>query len=408
MAFERIPKSATSPAPGRAATASASRRSTLGDALFVGRKDLQYMLKSRETLMWVFIMPVVFFFFIGTVTSNMGGRRDTVEKLALWSTGDANDDVLLSQLVRRLEDRKYEIVRPQTQDELDTWSRRLTVPAGFSDSVVAGVPVKLRFQQRSSGLGNDYDVVRIGRAIYTVLADLIVSSELGRDPTPESFAALDSIPRALTLQVSLAGERRTIPTGFEQAIPGILVMFAMMIMMTTGAVLLVIERQQGLLRRLAYTPISRTAIVWGKWLGKFSIGIVQIVFGMIAGTLLFKMDWGDNLLAVIGLMFVYASFTATLGIVLGSLARTEGQAVAIGVVATNLLAALGGCWWPIEVSPQWMQTLQLWIPTGWAMDGLHKLVSFADPASSVTPHVIGMSVGTLVLMYVSARIFRYE
>jgi len=42
------------------------------------------------------------------------------------------------------------------------------------------------------------------------------------------------------------------------------------------ALLLVIERRQGLLRRLAYTPLSRLAIVLGKWGGKLVLGLIQI------------------------------------------------------------------------------------------------------------------------------------
>lgn len=379
----------------------------LASALFIGRKDLQYMLRERETILWVFVMPILFFYFIGTITSGFQSSGSSVEKLAVWAQAREND-LLLDQLARRLEDRNYEIVWPESEQELATASRRLWVPDGFSDSVFAGVPVTLQFQRGSGGLRNDYDVMRVGRAIYTVLADLIVSEELGKEPTAEAFAQLDSIPRALTLSVESAGQRQYIPTGFEQAIPGILVMFTMMIMTTSGAVLLVIERQQGLLRRLAYTPISKAAVVLGKWGGKLSVGIVQIVFGMIAGTIAFKMNWGPNLPSVLLLMFVYAAFMATLGILLGSLARSEGQAVAVGVIATNVLAALGGCWWPIENAPGWMQDLQLFLPTGWAMDGLHKLVSFAAPASSVAPHLVGMTLGTVVLMLVASRIFRFE
>jgi len=33
--------------------------------LFVARKDLKYMLRAKETLLWVFLMPIVFFYFIG-------------------------------------------------------------------------------------------------------------------------------------------------------------------------------------------------------------------------------------------------------------------------------------------------------------------------------------------------------
>ena len=93
---------------------------------------------------------------------------------------------------------------------------------------------------------------------------------------------------------------------------------------------------------------------------------------------------------------------------LGCLARTEGQAVAVGVISANVLGALGGCWWPIEVTPGWMQRLALFLPTGWAMDGLHKLVNFASGASSAVPHTAALLVLALALGAASARWFRFE
>jgi hypothetical protein len=42
-------------------------------AWFIARKDVQYMLRERETLLWTFIMPIIFFFFIGTITGGFAG-----------------------------------------------------------------------------------------------------------------------------------------------------------------------------------------------------------------------------------------------------------------------------------------------------------------------------------------------
>ena len=187
-----------------------------------------------------------------------------------------------------------------------------------------------------------------------------------------------------------------------------MVMFTLMVMATSGSVMLLSERREGLLRRLAYTPISRLGVVLGKWAGKLALGVVQIGFAMLAGTVLFKMNWGPDLAAVIAIMLVYGAMMAALGVVLGSVARTEGQAVAIGVIAANVLAALGGCWWPIEITPSWMQNLQLFLPTGWAMNALHKLISFAAGPASVAPHVVGMIAATAVLVALSVRVFRFE
>ena len=108
------------------------------------------------------------------------------------------------------------------------------------------------------------------------------------------------------------------------------------------------------------------------------------------------------------ILIVYGALMASIAILLGSLARTEGQASAIGVISANVLAALGGCWWPIEVTPVWMQKMQLFLPTGWAMDALHKVVSFAAPPQAVIPHILGMALAAVVLLVLASKVFRFE
>jgi ABC-2 type transport system permease protein len=376
----------------------------LKDILFIARKDLKYTLKGRETIFWVFVMPIVFFYFIGTITGGFTGGG--AERVAVWQEGDGG--FLAEQLVQRLEDQDYTIVRPDSLPAMKQWLRQVYLPDAFSDSVLAGNPVSVEFVNRSEDLRRDYHDIRVGRSVYTLLADVIVSGEGGSGPSEASIAELNAMPRALGLEVESAGERVVPPVGFEQAIPGILVMFTLLVMATSGAILLVIERRQGLLRRLASTPIPRLSIVLGKWCGKLAVGLVQIGFGMVVGTLIFKMNWGGDLPSVLLLMFFYGAMMAAFGMLLGSLARTEAQATAIGVIAANSLAALGGCWWPIEIAPDWMQKLQLFLPTGWAMDGLHKLVSFGAGPASVLPHILGMAATTLLLVLAATRRFRYE
>ena len=43
------------------------------DARFIAGRDLAIMLRTRETILWTFVMPVVFFYFMGTVTADFGG-----------------------------------------------------------------------------------------------------------------------------------------------------------------------------------------------------------------------------------------------------------------------------------------------------------------------------------------------
>ena len=185
-------------------------------------------------------------------------------------------------------------------------------------------------------------------------------------------------------------------------------MFTMLVSLTSGGILLVLERRLGLLRRLAAAPISRASVVAGKWAARLALAVVQIAFAMITGTLLFHMHWGPALPTVLVLLAAWAAFNSSLSLLLGSLARTEGQMVGIGVLSSMALGALGGCWWPIEISPRWMQTLSLCLPTGWTMNAMHHLVSFGDPPLTVMPHVLAIAAGALVLGWAAARVFRYQ
>lgn len=374
----------------------------LRQVLYIARKDLKFLFKSRETLLWVFVMPIVFFFFIGTITGGGGGGMLGKGGLALW-TGAAPGH-LADQLELRLVEQDFEVTRPDSLPAFRAAPCRLALPEAFTDSLLAGRPVELIYGDDSEGLYGDYRRLKLSRAVYGLLADLIVAGKA--DTT--AIAALNALPRALSLTVHSAGTRIEPPSGFSQSVPGIMVMFTVLIMGTSGAVFLVIERRQGLLRRLAYAPVSRLGVVLGKWLGKLVLGMIQIVFAMLAGSLIFKMDWGAQLPTVLLLMLVYGALMAGLGLLLGSLARSEGQAAAIGVVAANLLGALGGCWWPIEITPPFMQKLALFLPTGWAMDALHRLVNFGAGGISALPHILGMGGLAVFLLYLTTRYFRFD
>ena len=172
--------------------------------------------------------------------------------------------------------------------------------------------------------------------------------------------------------------------------------------------MLVVERQQGLLRRLAYAPMSRTEVVAGKWGGRMVLAMLQIGSAVLIGTLVFDMQWGPDVPMIIVVLASWAAFCASAGLMLGSLAKTEGQASGLGVLTANVLAALGGCWWPIEVTPAWMQNVQNFTPTGWTMDALHKLISFEAGAASAIPYVVTLLLASMLVMFIATKRFKYE
>ena len=380
-------------------------------ALFIARHDLTFMLRQWETLLWTFAMPVVFFYFIGTVSGGFASATGGGVPLAVQAP--ANGGIVVEQLVARLEQQGYAVARPATREELESYDRRLIVPevtthATVTDSVLAGNQLEVTFERRGDDLAATLDEVRLNRAIYTVVADLAALEANGREVTPEAFAAIAAAPRQVTLAVRAAGERRGAPSGFAQAVPGTMVMFTMIILLTSGAITLVVEREQGLLRRLASAPLSRASIVLGKWLARMALALVQLAFAMVLGSVLFGVDWGQSVPMVVAVLLAWGGLNASLALLLGSVARTIGQTTGIGVLLSLVLAALGGCWWPIEITPQWMQGIALALPSGWTMDALHKLVNFGYAPATAVPHVAALAAAALAAGWGSAKVFRYH
>jgi ABC-type multidrug transport system permease subunit len=382
----------------------------MSNMLFIAWQDVRNQMREGSTLLWLFIMPPIFFYFIGTVTSGFssgmsGGEATPVTVVA------KNPGILKDQVDLRLRANDFApewVERLETADEETAPTRTLTFDADMSEKVTAGEPVKAAYDTGANALTREFEEIRVQRSLYTVLADIIIADATAGPLSGKALDAVNEATRVWQLDVSTAGQRQEIPTGFQQAVPGILVMFTLLVLLTSSGTMLVQERTQGLLRRLASAPISRAEVLAGKWKGRMVLAAIQVTVALAFGTFLFSMDWGPDIAVVIVVLAAWAGFCASAGLWLGTIAKTEAQAGGLGVLAANLLAALGGCWWPIEVTPGWMQALQKIIPTGWTMDALHKLISFQAGAMSVIPNVLLLVAAAVVFGVLAARRFRYE
>jgi ABC-type multidrug transport system permease subunit len=377
---------------------------------FIAWSDVRAQLRVGSTLLWVFIMPPIFFYFIGMVMSGFssgisGGQATPLTVIA------ENPGFMKSQVDLRLKSSDYaptwvEVLELAEGEAAPT--RTLTFDANMSDKALADEPVKAVYETKANSLSRQFEEIRMQRSLYTVLADIIVADATAGALSAEALQRINDAPHVWQLEVSTAGKRKEVPSGFQQAVPGILVMFTLLVLLTSSGTMLVQERTQGLLRRLAAAPISRAEVLAGKWQGRMILAVVQVTVALAFGTFLLSMDWGPNPATVMLVLLAWAGFCASAGLWLGTVAKTEAQAGGLGALAANILAALGGCWWPIEVTPEWMQMLQKAMPTGWTMDALHKLISFQAGAMSVIPNVLLLIAGALVFGVLAARRFRYE
>jgi ABC-2 type transport system permease protein len=176
-------------------------------------------------------------------------------------------------------------------------------------------------------------------------------------------------------------------------VPGYLVMFVFFAA-ATSAPAIVQEREKHTLERLLTTSVTRDAILGGIYLGGVIRGLIQAIIFWGFGILVFRVDMGLSPAAVILLSFLLVLMSSAFSVMLATLARTVRSAGSLAVLTSLLLAPLGGCWWPLFLYPQWLQTFAKISPHAWATEGFNKLMLFGagfnDAASSMIALVVFM------------------
>jgi len=78
----------------------------------------------------------------------------------------------------------------------------------------------------------------------------------------------------------------------------------------------------------------------------------------------------------------------------------------MAVITSLVLAPLGGCWWPLFITPQWMQFVAKLTPHGWATTGFNKLMVFGADFSAVVPEMLALAGFTAVFIVIGVTRFR--
>jgi ABC-2 type transport system permease protein len=75
----------------------------------------------------------------------------------------------------------------------------------------------------------------------------------------------------------------------------------------------------------------------------------------------------------LGVTVAFGILTATFGLLIAALGKTPEATRGLAIFVTLLLVMLSGAWVPSFVFPQWLQTVSLFVPSRWAVDGLDAM-----------------------------------
>jgi len=166
------------------------------------------------------------------------------------------------------------------------------------------------------------------------------------------------------------------------------------------------ERDWGTLERLRAMPVRLGQVLGAKLFARFLVGFLQMVVLFAAGWLFFGISLGRDpwllLLPIAGIVFAGTAF----GLVVAALATSREAVLPLGSVVIVTMAAVGGCWWPIDLEPHWMRRVALAFPTTWAMEGFNDLmIRHRGFDAALRPAAVMAAFG-LIYLVAGALLFR--
>lgn len=170
----------------------------------------------------------------------------------------------------------------------------------------------------------------------------------------------------------------------SQSVAGIAVMMLMFGLVACGATLIQ-EREGGTLRRLLAMPVPPGALLLGKFLFVFAIGLTQLIFLFGLGELVFDIGIGRDPLTLLIHSVAVAAAVTSFGLLVAAWARTQKQAEGVSTLIILVMSCLGGAWFPLQQFPlpAFVETAMKCTLTHWAVSGYQGIfwsnLAWSDP-----------------------------
>ena len=176
----------------------------------------------------------------------------------------------------------------------------------------------------------------------------------------------------------IKNDKEIIPNSVQHNVPA-WTLFAIFFIIVPLSINIVKEKSQGTFVRLRTNPVSYATILGGKTLVYLSVCLIQFVLMVLIGVYLFPaiglptLDVSERML-LLCIVAIFSGLAAVgLGVLLGTIAKTQEQAAPFGATFVVILAALGGVWVPVFVMPKFMQMLSGLSPMNWGLNAFYDV-----------------------------------
>ena len=349
----------------------------------IALKETLHMLRDRLTLALIFGVPLVQILLFGYAI-NLHPKSMPVAMVAF------ERDAMVDETLKAFESDGYFRVVARSSDPLEAerWLAESRV------QFVLRLPPNLGLR-----------LFRGERPEITLIAD-------ATDPVA-STAAIQAITARFAgaeqpSPVRLIVERRFNPEGASRVfiIPGLLGVILTLSLVLLGALSFVRERERGTFEMLAILPVPRSAVLIGKLLPYFVLGwaLFSGLLGVCVGLL--DLPWPQVSIPLVMTVAAFIAANLSLGIALSLLARSQMQAMQLGVFFYLPSMLLSGFMFPFFGMPQWARFLGELLPLTHFLRVVRGVLLKDMAASSIWGLAWPIAAFTLVSGVLALTLFR--
>jgi ABC-2 type transport system permease protein len=269
--------------------------------------------------------------------------------------------------------------------------------------------VMLREGDADAAVVQDGDTVRIYPSSTNSTSGAIAAGSLSAlvdDVNVEALSAAAPGAPVLSTEIEEAdgGSLRPI----QYLAPGILA-WGVAIAGVFGAAGTIVDwKRDKLLRRLRLTPASVGTFLGAKVSVNLVVAVGQTAVFLAVAALGFGLQlsawtWFAVPLVLLGTL----SFLA-IGVVIGGIAQTSPAAAGLSNLVTMPMAFVSGAFYPLALSPEWVQWLSYLSPMRYLNEALQSVVVYGEPPSEVLSQIAFLAIFAAVVALFSWKTFKFD
>lgn len=360
---------------------------------------LKMIMRDKISLIWMFVAPIVF---VTVIVYGFSSNSSDDLRIAVVSEKQENS---YKEFVKLLEDAKYKpyestktnarrdiiegkiavaVVIPDDFDKVVRRESKSTVDVLKMQDTVTSIALVRAVERAISTMQLRYAT---GEAVNDVMEtyNLPVEDSVKETVIEKFDSELEK--DVITYASSSIEEKDEAYNSISYSTLGILVLFIVFFVVSSADGILQ-DKLMGTWNRLLTTGVSNFQIFTGNILSIFLLGCIQTTVLIIFSKFVYKVDWGNSILGIVGLFASFLFCITGISLIIGVVVSSKKQLTSVTALVVMPTSLLAGCMWSRDIMSDTLLKIADFMPQSWVIVGVSNLVANGSVTNIVTKSIL--------------------